>query len=502
VGKQFSRYAVVLQEHTRCPGVLGKYEVGFLQYAQGAHSDVLKVSHRRGYKIQRSHFRMCGVYHAANVDNFALHAKKDWRFRNFCIILAQNNKYISFMMRKEINFDRFVRGILALAMVVVIYLLLSYLSPVLLPFFLAWVAAYMLYPIVRFLQYKCHLRNRILCIFLTIALVGASVTAVAYLVVPPFVEEFSNVKEVAMRYIGKTAKYQDSLPQSLQDFINKNVSQEQIEKLLQEKDVQTAIKNLLPKAWNFFWSTAGWIINLLASLIGLLYFFFLLKDYELYSEGWQKYLPKGKRGIISQIVGDIETGMNGYFRGQALVALSNCIMFSLGFWIIGFPLPLALGFFIGLISFVPYLQVVGILPAAVLALLRAADTGQNFWMLIGGVLLVYIVVQVLQDSVVTPYVMGNITGLSPAVILLSLSVWGYMLGIIGLIIALPITTLMISYYRRYIVGDVDDEEPSPPQSSLQARKRSQPRRSRRRSSARGNKEVKAGVVGAETSKAK
>lgn len=380
------------------------------------------------------------------------------------------------MIRGEINFDRFVRGALALAVLVVAFFLLSYLSPVLLPFFVAWVAAYILYPIVRFLQYKCHLRNRILCIFLTLMLVGGVIAAVSYVMVPPFVEEMGHVKEVAARYIGKTARYQDSLPQSVETFIRKNISPEQIEKLLKEKNVQAAIQNIVPKAWNFIWSTAGWVINMIASLIGLLYFFFLLKDYELYSEGWLRYVPQRHRSIVSQIVGDIETGMNGYFRGQALVALSNCVMFSLGFWIIGFPLPIALGCFIGLISFVPYLQVVGIIPAIILALLRAADTGQNFWLLIGGVLLVYIVVQILQDSIVTPYVMGNITGLSPAVILLSLSVWGYMLGIIGLIIALPVTTLMISYYRRYVVGEVE----TAPATVKAADKKPQHRRRRRK----------------------
>ena len=163
--------------------------------------------------------------------------------------------------------------------------------------------------------------------------------------------------------------------------------------------------------------------------------------------------------MAKMLMGDISRGMNGYFRGQALVALSNCVMFSIGFLIIGFPMPIALGLFIGLISFVPYVQLVGILPAAILALLRAADTGQNFWLLIGGVILVYIVVQILQDSVVTPLVMGNITGLPPAIILLSLTVWGYMLGIIGLIIALPMTTLMISYYKRFIIGEEPPEEP-------------------------------------------
>ena len=71
----------------------------------------------------------------------------------------------------------------------------------------------------------------------------------------------------------------------------------------------------------------------------------------------------------------------------------------------------------------------------------------------GGVLLVYVVVQVIQDAVVTPKVMGKMMGLRPAIILLSLSIWGYLMGIIGLIIALPMTTLIIDYYKQYVVKE-------------------------------------------------
>ena len=145
--------------------------------------------------------------------------------------------------------------------------------------------------------------------------------------------------------------------------------------------------------------------------------------------------------------------MAGYFRGQALVALSNCFMFSVGFYLIGFPMPVGLGCLIGVISFVPYLQVIGFIPAALLALLQAAETGQNFWFLLGMVVVVYLVVQILQDTIFTPRIMGKIMGLPPAIVLLALSVWGYAFGIVGLIIALPLTTLMISYYRRYVVGE-------------------------------------------------
>lgn len=359
------------------------------------------------------------------------------------------------MQYKEINFDRFVRGLLFLVGIIIVYLLLNYLSPVLLPFFIAWVAAYMLYPIVRFLQYRCHLRNRILCIVLTLMLVGGALTAISYVIVPPFVEEVGHVKEVAKRFVNDQSNYRNVVPKEVEQYLRKNFSEEKISDLLKQKDVQTSLKNIFGKVWGVVWGAAGVILDIIASLMGILYFFFLLKDYEKYADGWTRYVPKKRRPMAQMLVADISQGMSGYFRGQALVALSNCVMFSVGFLIIGFPMPIALGCFIGLISFIPYVQVVGILPAAILALLRAADTGQNFWLLIGGVILVYLVVQVLQDSIVTPYVMGNITGLSPAIILLALSVWGYMLGIIGLIIALPVTTLMISYYRRFVIGDTD-----------------------------------------------
>ena len=91
--------------------------------------------------------------------------------------------------------------------------------------------------------------------------------------------------------------------------------------------------------------------------------------------------------------------------------------------------------------------------AVLLALLKAAETGENFWGVLLLVALVYVVAQLIQDLVIVPRIMGRIMGLSPALILLSLSIWGYLLGFFGLIIALPLTTLILSYYKRYIIKD-------------------------------------------------
>ena len=136
-----------------------------------------------------------------------------------------------------------------------------------------------------------------------------------------------------------------------------------------------------------------------------------------------------------------------------MIAFCVGILFSIGFLIIGFPLAIPLGLFIGFLNLVPYLQVIGFIPTIVLALLKAYDTGQSFWGIILSALIVFAVVQAIQDWVLTPRIMGKVTGLNAAVILLSLSIWGSLLGFVGLIVALPLTTLIVSYYKRYVLEE-------------------------------------------------
>lgn len=361
------------------------------------------------------------------------------------------------MFGKEINFDRFVRGLIFMTVLVAGYFLVCYLSPVLVPFFVAWAFAYILYPVVNFFQYKCRLHFRMLSILVTLVIVIGIISTLLYLAIPVMFEELLHLKDVAIAYVsGGTGA--DSLPEVVQKFIRENSDKLRIERLLNEKDLMSGLKEALPRVWNMLLSTANVLISIVSSLIALLYLVFMLNDYDRVKKGWIRFVPKSKRSMAKKIVSDIDNGMSGYFRGQALVALANCVLFSVGFIIIGFPMPVGLGVFIGLISFIPYVQLLGFFPATVLAILCSVDTGRNFWMLMLGVIAVYCIVQVLQDSIITPHIMGKILGLRPAVVLLSLTVWGYLLGIIGLIIALPLTQILISYYRHYVVDDPLDSE--------------------------------------------
>lgn len=361
------------------------------------------------------------------------------------------------MFGKEINFDRFVRGLIFMTVLVAGYFLVCYLSPVLVPFVVAWAFAYILYPVVNFFQYKCRLHFRMLSILVTLVIVIGIISTLLYLAIPVMLEELLHLKDVAIAYVsGGTGA--DSLPTVVQKFIRENSDKLRIERLLNEKDLMSGLKEALPRVWNMLLSTANVLISIVSSLIALLYLVFMLNDYDRVKKGWIRFVPKSKRSMAKKIVSDIDNGMSGYFRGQALVALANCVLFSVGFMIIGFPMPVGLGVFIGLISFIPYVQLLGFFPATVLAILCSVDTGRNFWMLMLGVIAVYCIVQVLQDSIITPHIMGKILGLRPAVVLLSLTVWGYLLGIIGLIIALPLTQILISYYRHYVVDDPLDSE--------------------------------------------
>lgn len=359
-------------------------------------------------------------------------------------------------LKPVINFDRFVRGLLFLAVITVFVLGLRWLSPVLIPFFAAWAIAWILAPVVNFFQNTCRLRSRVLSVLITLALLIGLGCAVAWLIIPPLIDGVTQIKDALLSYLASGHIRNVHLPEWLDHLMQQWLDQEKIQSMLRSDNLMKTIRETLPHVWNMLVSTANLVMSLVGAAFGALYLFFLLLDYDYYTTAWINWLPRAQRNFFRRLSEDLGNNMRGYFRGQALVALSNCVMFTLGFWVIGLPMPLGMGLFVGLISFIPYVQVVGFAPAAVLALMEMSDTGRSFWGLMALVLLVYIVVQVLQDTVFTPRIMGKIMGLSSAMVLLSLSIWSYMAGIIGLIIALPLTTIIFAYYKRYILKEPDD----------------------------------------------
>lgn len=354
------------------------------------------------------------------------------------------------MERKEITFDTFIRGFLAVIMAVGVYLLLQRLSGVLLPFFLAWLIAYLLFPLVKFFQYRCKMRYRIVAILCTFITVGAVLTGVFWLMIPPIVEESLRVKDMLIAYVTRDAMM-SNIPDQIEVFLKSHLTTEDIKAIVTQDGFINTIKETMPKVWDVIMGSVNALSGLVTAAMVLIYTLFILLDYEKFTKGWSDLLPQRFRGIAVKLVADVEEGMNKYFRGQGIVAFCVGVLFSIGFLIIDFPMAVGLGMFIGLLNMVPYLQLIGFIPAVLLAIVKAADTGQNFWFIMLLVLIVFGVVQLIQDTFLTPKIMGKVMGLNAAIILLSLSIWGSLLGILGMIIALPMTTLLLTYYQRYVI---------------------------------------------------
>ena len=353
------------------------------------------------------------------------------------------------MLEKKITFDSFIRGTISALIIIGILYLVNYLSGVLLPFFIAWLLAYMIYPLVSFFQHKLKIKNRVASILIAMLVLLATLTLAFVVLAPPIIDEFGKLKELLTTYFIEGSK-QAHIPGTIANFIKENINMIQIQNALNEENITNMLRSILPKAWSIFTQSVNIIVSILAAFIVLLYTFFILLDYEAIASGWTGLVPKKYRETSIRIVNDVKDGMNRYFRGQALVAFLVGVLFSIGFVIIDFPLAIGFGLFIGLLNMVPYLQLIALVPTVLLALLKAADTGENFWWILTCALIVFCVVQVIQDGFIVPKVMGKITGLNPAIILLSLSVWGALMGVVGMIIALPCTTILLSYYKRYI----------------------------------------------------
>jgi predicted PurR-regulated permease PerM len=362
---------------------------------------------------------------------------------------------------KPFTFDRVVRLVISLALIIsglcAIYLLKS----VLLPFVVAWLIAYMLNPLVRFFQKKLRIRNRALAVTLTLLLVAGLITLLIILLIPLMEKEVFQINSLIYNYqsrLGNLNLNINGIPVRLQDFILNNIDFNKLREALSKQNATETLQYVVPAVTGVVSSTISVILSLTIVFLVLLYLIFILIDYDKINALWQTLIPVRFLPQVHNVALNVEKNMNLYFRHQFFICLILCVLYAFGFQLIGLPLAIMLGIFVGLLHMVPYMQVISFVPALLLCWLKAAQTDHSFWGMIGLVALVYLVIQCVLDLFLVPKIMGKAMGLNPAIILLSLSVWGYLLGIVGMIIAIPLTTLLLSYYQAFIASIPDKME--------------------------------------------
>jgi len=356
---------------------------------------------------------------------------------------------------RSFTFDRVVRLALFAGLAWSLVLLLDYLSDVLLPFVIGLVVAYFLDPVTNRVQHV--IKPRVLAALFTLVSITLAVFLVVRLMVPIVGNELADMGRTVSKMATDTELAQAAkarLPENVWEEVNEILKRDDVKRYLtSDGAVQMAkdtAKKLSPGVWSVLSGAANVLTFITGLLVIMLYVVFLLIDYHNMATRWRDYLPPGMRDDVSGFVGEFIQATNRYFRSQALVACCMAVLFAIGFSIIGLPLAILMGIFIGLLNMVPYLPILGIIPCLILAGLKALEQGDSFLGGLGIVMLVFGVVQVIQETVLVPRIQGKAMGLSPAIILLSLSIWGKLLGFLGLILALPLTCLGLTYYRRYL----------------------------------------------------
>jgi predicted PurR-regulated permease PerM len=377
--------------------------------------------------------------------------------------------------QRRFDLDRVVRIVIAAAVVVAILWLLRFLSDVLIPFAIAVLLAYLINPIVSALERK--IRSRIAATLITVAGCLAVLVLLGLLLVPLIGGELAAFGRMIDQLRADAPPLPDAktLKTRFDAYIRAQDNQVlktillKLRQTIAEGDYEAigmqAAQRLAPGVWSLVTGVLSFVLGLTVLLLILLLLIFVSIDYAKLSGEWRTYLPPKHRDRISGFVDEFSLAMSQYFRGQFIIAVTVGVLFAFGFWLIGLRMGIVLGLAIGALNMVPYLQTVGLVPAVFLGIMRAIEHGTGLAGSVLLVLLVFVVVQAIQEALLIPLVMGKQTGLRPVSLFLGVFIWGKLLGFLGLVLAIPLTCLAVAWYRRFVLGQRDAVAIEPPPSS-------------------------------------
>lgn len=358
-------------------------------------------------------------------------------------------------MSTYFTFDKTVKLIIALAILAGCIWLIGVLKNVLLPFCLACLLSYIIEPVVVYNQLQLKLKRRAPAVLITLGDGIIIIGLLIYFFMPIVLHEIVQMGKM----VDMSADYDfrvPFLPHQLSTYIEENINLNSIVEKFEEGELGSWID----RGASVISVSVEYLIHTLEWLVTFIYVIFILLDYEKFSSGFALLIPTKYRRPVMQVITDVKYYMNKYFRSQLFIASCAAVLYCIGFSIVGLPMAIVMGILVGILYMIPYFQYITIIPVVIICFLTSLDGHFPFWAKFGECLLVYIVSQSFCDYVLTPKIMGKSLGLNPAIILLSLSIWGTLLGIIGMIIALPLTTLLMVYYKKVIIDHIPLSEPT------------------------------------------
>ncbi len=318
----------------------------------------------------------------------------------------------------------------------VFLILLYFLLPVLTPFLIAAILAYMCDPLVDRLSligYKKYQFGRTTAtVFVMLGILGV-ITLLLLIIIPVLQKE-------SLLIIERLPDFITNIRTTAEPWLQKNfgislaIDSAQIQEIITKnwKTAGNILGDVLQSAGSNSMALIGIVANILLLPVVL---FYLLRDWDELVAGIGNLIPRDIIGKTSEIALEIDQMLAEFFRGQFTVMVLMSVFYAAGLWLVGLEMALPIGIIAGLLGFIPYL---GPAIGMGLALLVGALHFTSFGQLVP-VLLVFGVGQLIESNIITPKLVGDRIGLHPVVVIFALLAGGQLFGFAGVLLALPVT---------------------------------------------------------------
>lgn len=307
--------------------------------------------------------------------------------------------------------------------------ILYLLAPMLTPFLLGTLLAYLSNPLVKLLE-RWHLSHLISVTVVFIVVFCAFGLLVLMLI--PIVES------QVVAFIAVLPKIIDWVNTSLIPWVTEYVNMDTVK--------ATITANAPKSTWVFTtvlksgYTIIDWIVNIVLTPVVT---FYLLRDWDHLTKLLRDSLPKSMRPTLIKFSEECDEVLSAFFRGQLLVMLSLCLIYGIGLTLVGLQVGLMIGIIGGLLSIVPYLgSIFVVIVASIAAVVQFGTWEPVIW-----VLVVYLIGQAIEGYVLTPYFVGNRIGLHPVAVIFAIMAGGTLFGFFGVLVALPVAAVIMVMLR-------------------------------------------------------
>lgn len=314
----------------------------------------------------------------------------------------------------------------------------------LIPFILAYIIAFIINPLVENLERRKIPRGFIagLFTFVSLGLLGVLIV----LAVPLLAEQLSKIGTLINEASTNTESWIEGTGLlSIADLLG-------FERETFKIQLAEQINTLINQFYSSITNLSSAYVTGIGSVVAVIFFiillpflcFFMIRDYEKIGVFFRSLITP--EGVSTDYTTEISRIVGAYLRGQFIVVLISAFNLSLGFYLFGVPYALVLGIFSGLTNFIPTF---GLWFSVSVCTLVGATMGTPWYQFLPGIYIVFAVEQVLESGFIVPRVVGKHVGLHPLLVMVSLLLFGFMLGLVGLLIAVPTVALLSVFYEQY-----------------------------------------------------